>query len=149
MFTVKRYICAQCILQMKYYKLIGFTACVLLVVSCFLPWTYYADLNKSFTGFFTEKNQYGKPGLFFSFVAVCSVVLILIDKIWAKRVHIIFAAITIGYLIKTYIQFTSCYIGYCPEKKFGIYILIAACILMLIVALFPDIELMDEKEKNS
>jgi uncharacterized membrane protein YjjP (DUF1212 family) len=134
---------------MKYYKLIGITACALLLVSCFLPWAYYADLHRSFTGFYTEKNEYGKPGVFFSFIAICSVILILIDKIWAKRVHIIFAAITIGYLIKTYILFTSCYIGYCPEKKFGIFILITACTLMMIVALFPDIKLMDEKGQNS
>ncbi len=134
---------------MKYYKLIGFIASILLLISCFLPLCHYADLNKTFTGFFSENNYYGRPGIFFSFVAVSSVILILIDKIWAKRLHILFAALNIGYLIKTYIVFTSCYNGYCPEKKYGIYILIIASILMMVVALFPDIQLMDEKEKEA
>jgi len=132
---------------MKHYKLIGFIACIILLASCFMPWAYYADLHKSFTGFFSEKNTYGKPGIFFSFIAVISVVLIFLDKVWAKRIHILFAALNLGYLIKTFILFTSCYNGYCPEKQFGIYLLIIGCLLMMIVALFPDIKLMDEKEQ--
>ena len=132
---------------MKNYKLIGSIACLILLASCFMPWTYYADLHKNFTGFFSETNRYGKPGIFFSFTTVVSIFLISLDKICAKRTHLLFAALNIGYLIKTYIIYTSCYYGYCPEKKYGIYFLITGCILMLAVALFPDIKLPDEKEK--
>jgi uncharacterized membrane protein len=100
---------------MKYYKVIGLLACIALVVSCFLPWAYYPDLNKSFTGFFTEQNIYGKPGIVFSFFAAVSVILVFINKIWAKRTLIFFAALNLGYLLKTYVIFTACYKGYCPE----------------------------------
>src|SRR5664279_1450548 len=110
---------------MKHYKKIGWLACLLLLVSCFMPWTYYADINKNFTGFFSEQNVYGKPAIVFIFIAVASVLLIYLDKIWAKRTQIFLSALNIGYLIKTYILFTSCYNAYCPEKKFGLYVLIA------------------------
>lgn len=132
---------------MKYYKIIGLATCALLLISCFLPWTYYADLDKSFTGFFTEKNMYGRPGMFFTILAVGSAILICIDRVWAKRLNILFAALAIGYLIKTFIQYTSCYAGYCPEKRYGIYLLVVSCLLLLVTALFPDIRLMEETEK--
>ncbi|HSQ43846.1 MAG TPA: hypothetical protein VLM16_02545 [Ginsengibacter sp.] len=134
---------------MKNYKIIGWLACVLLLVSCFIPLTYYADLNKNFTCFFSEKNIYGKPGVFFVFIAVISAILIYIDKIWAKRTLIFLGALNLGYLIKTYILFTSCYNAYCPEKKIGIYLLITSCALLFIVSLFPDMKLVNqEKDKT-
>lgn len=134
---------------MKYYKIIGLFACALLVVSCFLPWTYYADLNKSFTGFYTEQNLYGKPGVVFVFVAVVSAIFILLDKIWAKRAILFFSALNIAYLIATYSRFTTCYPGNCPETQYGMYLLIASCVLLLIVCLFPAMKLPKIEEKNS
>ncbi len=41
---------------------LGLAACIALVVSCFLPWGHYADINQDFTGFYSYQNQYGKPG---------------------------------------------------------------------------------------
>ena len=111
-----------------------------------MPWTYYADLNKNFTGFFSEQNIYGKPGMFFIFIAIVSVVLIYLDKVLAKRTHIFLGAINIGYLIKTYILFTSCYNAYCPEKRFGLYLLILSSILLMIVSIFPDMKIVDNKD---
>ena len=134
---------------MKYYKQIGWLACALLIASCFMPWAYYADINKSFTGFFSEQNAYGKPAIVFVFIAVGSAVLIYLDKIWAKRTQIFLSAVNIGYLIKTYILFTSCYNAYCPEKKFGLYVLMASSVSLLIVSLFPDIKLASPKPPDS
>ena len=133
-------------LIMKYYKLTGFIACLLLVISCFLPWVFYPDLGKSFTGFFSEQNMYGKPGKVFIFISVCSAVLISLDKLWAKRTIIFFVALNIGYLIKTYVLFTSCYSTICPQKEYGLYLLILASILLTIVAIFPNLKLEDNVE---
>lgn len=125
---------------MKYYKWIGWCASALLIASCFIPWVYYADLNKNFTGFFSEQNIYGKPAILFIFFALVSALLIYLDKVWAKRTHIFFAALNTGYLIKTYIVFTSCYNAYCPEKKFGLYLLILSSVVLMIVSIFPDMK---------
>ncbi len=131
---------------MKYYKITGVVACALLVISCFLPWAYYTDIQKSFTGFFSEQNIYGKPGKLFVFVAVCSLILILLDKIWAKRTLLFFAALNIGYLIKTYVLFASCYSGLCPQKQYGLYLLIFSCLLLLVVSVFPNMKVQEDEE---
>jgi hypothetical protein len=133
---------------MKNYKITGWLACILLLTSCFMPWAYYADLNKTFNGFFSEQNIYGKPGIFFVFIAVSSAILIYLDKLWAKRTHIFLTAINIGYLIKTYILFSSCYNAYCPEKKLGLYLLALSCTALLIVSIFPDVKLKEEEAEN-
>jgi hypothetical protein len=129
---------------MKYYKQIGLIACVLLVISCFLPWAFYPDLHKSFNGFFSEMDIYGKPGKVFIFFAVISAILILLNKVWAKRTLIFLAAFNVGYLIRTYILYTSCYRAFCPEKQYGLYLLIVGCVLLLIVSFFPNLKLKDE-----
>lgn len=130
---------------MKYYKPLGLLASTVLIISCFLPWAYYPDLQKSFTGFFTEQNMYGKPGVVFVFFAVASIILIFINKIWAKRTLIFFAALNAGYLLKTYVIFTSCYRGYCPDKQYGIYLLEISCVTLLVVSFFPDLKVTDNK----
>jgi len=127
-------------MTLKILKWFGIAACTLLIVACFLPWTYHADINKTFTGFFSYQNHYGKPGKFISACAVISAVLILLKKIWAKRVHLFLAALTVGYAIKTYILFTSCYEAYCPDKKTGIYLMMGCCVVILIAAIFPDMK---------
>lgn len=133
---------------MKYYKIVGITACTLLVISCFLPWTYYADLGKSFNGFFTEQNIYGKPGKVFIFLAVCSGVLILFDKIWAKRTLLFLTAINVAYLIKTYVLFTTCYNTICPQKEYGFFVLMLSVVVLIIVSLFPDMKIMVPNKKD-
>ncbi len=122
-------------------KWIGIIACVGLFVACFAHWTYHEDLHKYFTGFYSEKNAYGKPGIFLSFFAVLSVIFILLQKVWAKRLHLFLSALFVGYAIKTYILYTSCYNAYCPEKKFGIYLMLICAIVILISSVFPKMEL--------
>lgn len=134
---------------MKYYKVLGFLASLTLVVSCFLPWAYYPDLHKSFTGFFSEKNIYGRPGIAFTFFAVVSLILIFINKIWAKRTFIFSAALNLGYLLKTYVIFTSCYKGYCPEKEYGLYLVIVSSIVLLLVSFVPDTKLSDDEKAET
>lgn len=131
---------------------IGLFTCILLVVSCFLPWMYFADANiateaeRTFTGFSTYQNQYGKPGKLLSLIAIIVFVFMLLPKIWAKRANLFITALGVGYAIKTYVLFTSCYNAYCPEKRAGVYIMLISSILLLVAAAFPDLKL--EKEKT-
>ena len=133
---------------MKYYKVLGLLACAVVAISCFLPWTFYPDLNKSFTGFFSEENMYGKPGKVFIFLAIISAALILINRIWAKRVLLFVAAINIAYLIKSYVLFTTCYSALCPVKQYGLYLLMAGTIMLMVVSIFPDMEVQNEENDH-
>jgi hypothetical protein len=120
---------------------IGIAACVLLIVSCFLPWVHYADINQDFTGFYSYKNEYGRPGKFFVLIGTVTLVFMILPKLWAKRANLFITALGVGYAIKTYILFTSCYNVYCPEKLTGIFLMLVTSVVMLIAAVFPGVKL--------
>lgn len=125
---------------------IGLVACIALVVACFMPWAYYADLKETFNGFYSYQNNYGRPGKFLTLIAVIAFVLMYLPKVWAKRTNLFVCALGLGYAIKSYILFTSCYNAYCPEKKAGIYLLMTASIIMLVAAALPDLKMKDKKD---
>jgi len=124
----------------------GMVACVALIISCFMPWAYYADshivneADRTFTGFYSFQQQYGKPGKFLVLFGVVILVLMSLPKIWAKRTNLFLSAITVAYALKSYVLYTSCYNAYCPEKKAGIYIMIFAAAVMLIACVFPNMK---------
>jgi hypothetical protein len=134
---------------MKYSKWIGMLACVALVVVCFMPWTYHADLQKTFTGFFSEKDAYGKPGKFIVFFCLVAFSLILVQKVWAQRVLLFVAGTLMAYSIKTYILYTSCYNAYCPDKKAGIFLLLALSVIIFASALFSDVKVSATEKRKS
>ena len=126
---------------------IGLAACVTLIIACFIPWTYYPDINKTFTGFFSEQNEYGKPGMFLVPLAIIIFIFMLLPKVWAKRSNLFIAALQVGYAIKTYILFTTCYNTYCPEKRTGIYLMLFSVIVIMIAAIFPYMKIKDSENK--
>ena len=130
---------------MKHSQWIGIIALVLLVGSCFLPWTYYPDLKKTFTGFFSENNLYGKPGKVFIFLACIALLCFLFNRVWAKRLNFFVCAVIVAYAFRTFIVFSGCYRGICPEKKGGLWLMIVAAILSLIMAMIPDIKVITKK----
>lgn len=127
----------------KYLHWIGIAACLTLIVSCFLPWVHYADINQTFTGFYSFKNEYGKPGKFLCFFAALTLVFMLLPRVWAKRANLFICAVTLAYAIKTFILFGSCYNNYCPQKLFSIYLMVACSVVMLISSGFPNLKIKD------
>jgi hypothetical protein len=126
---------------MKYSQWLGILAALALVGACFLPWTYHPDLNQEFTGFFSEQNVYGKPGKVFIFLALVAIVFFLLPRIWAKRWNLIATGLVAAYAIKTFLMFAGCYRGICPEKRAGLWIMLVSGIVMLVMAILPDIKL--------
>jgi hypothetical protein len=129
---------------MKYSHWIGVIAAVVLVVACFFPWAYYPDIDKSFTGFFSEQNSYGKPGKVFIFFSVIAVGLFSIPKLWAKRFNMLITALTFAYAVKCYVVYGACYRGICPEKRTGIFLILATSVIMLLASVLPDIKLKED-----
>lgn len=121
-----------------YSKWIALIASLLLVIACFLPWAYYPDLDKVFTGFFSEKNIYGRPGKWLTVMAILSILCHFLPQVFYKRVNLLLMALNLAYAIKTYIVFAACYHGYCPEKRPGIYLMLIASILLMAAAVFPS-----------
>ncbi|MEO7444143.1 MAG: hypothetical protein ABIT96_08985 [Ferruginibacter sp.] len=129
---------------MRILNMAGVATALLLIGVCFLPWTYHADLQKNFTGFFSEKQAYGRPGIFIILFSLLYMVMLIINKTWSKRVLLFVAALALSYAIKTYVLYTSCYNAYCPEKKAGIFLELLLPIAMLIISLL----VYNEKKKN-
>jgi hypothetical protein len=129
---------------MKYSQWFGIAAALILVAACFMPWAWYPDLGKGFTGFFSEGNAYGRPGKLLVFFSVVAIVFFLIPKIWAKRSNVLLGALTLAFGIRCYFVYSACYRGICPDKRLGLYLVVAAPLLMLLAALAPDMKL---KEK--
>jgi hypothetical protein len=133
---------------------VGIAACITLIISCFLPWAYYADSNianeaeRTFTGFFSYQYKYGKPGKFLIFFAVVILVFMLLPKVWAKRTNLFLSAFALAYAFKSYVLFTSCYNAYCPEKRIGIFIMLFSTVLMLAACVFPNMKIAGDKNKN-
>lgn len=140
---LQRYFNQQSFLNMfvKYLHRAGIIACLILIASCFLPWVYYADIKQTFNGFYSFDNHYGKPGIFLSFFAVLALVFMLLPKVWAKRTNLFIAALTVAYGIKTFILFSSCYNNYCPQKLFGLYLILLCPVVILLASVFPKLKL--------
>lgn len=130
---------------MKYSQWIGIFALGILVASCFLPWTYHPDLNKTFTGFFSENNLYGKPGKVFIFLSLIAVVCFVLPRVWAKRINFFVCAVIVAYAFRSFIIYSGCYRGICPEKRGGLWLMLIAAILTLLMAVVPDIKLINKK----
>lgn len=124
---------------MKYSQLTGVAASMLLMISGFMNWTWYPDIQTYFTGFFSENNTYGKPAKVFIFFALVAVIFFLVSKIWAKRWNLLICALTLAFAIKTFILFTGCYRGICPEKQLGIWLMVGSASLMMVCAVLPDL----------
>jgi hypothetical protein len=126
---------------MKYSSVIGIAASLLIILACFLPWTFHPDLNKYFTGFYSEENLYGKPGKLFVILACLLIVLFAIPRVWAKRTNWVIATIAVAYTIREYFLFTTCYSGICPVKEMGIYLLLSSVAVVFVMAILPDIKI--------
>ena len=133
---------------MKYSGLIGIAAAFFLIAACFFPWTYYPDLDKTFSGFFSEGNRYGKPGKVFIFFAIFAIVLFLIPRVWAKRTNMLITVLALSFAIRSYVVFTACYSGICPEKRTGIFIILIAPVVMVLASVLPDLKLKEENRQN-
>lgn len=109
-------------------QIVGIFSCVIILISLFFNWAWYPDIEKYFTAFYSENNYYGKPGKLLSFFAVAGLGCYFYPKIWTQRLNLIFAALCMGYGLKTWLLFTSGYDGYVPAPQPGIYLMLAGCI---------------------
>ena len=122
----------------RYSKWIGLTAFLTLLVACYMPWAYYADVQKAFTGFFSEKNVYGTPAKFLLLFGGLSALFMFLKNLWFKRSSLLIGGLNVAYAIKNFLLFGACYRGYCPEKKLGLYLMLIATILIFLASLFPE-----------
>lgn len=126
---------------MKYSNYVGAIAALLLIACCFLPWVYIKSVNITITGLSTEGTSYGKPGILHIAFCILSIILFLIPKVWAKRTLVFVAAFNLAWAVRNFLLITHCELGECPQRFIGIYAIPLISILVLVMALFPKIDL--------
>jgi hypothetical protein len=55
-----------------------------------------------------------------------------------KRTALLVGGLNVAYGIKNFLLFGSCYLGYCPEKKIGLFLMLLSTILVFLMSFFPD-----------
>jgi hypothetical protein len=130
---------------MKYSQIVGIIAAVLLMFSGLLNWAWFPDLKEYFTGFYSYNNNYGRPGRVFIVLGIIAIIFYLIPRIWAKRVNIFVCVLLLAYAIKTFILYSGCYSGVCPDKQPGLWIMLFLSVVVFAASLLPDLKL---KETN-
>lgn len=126
---------------MKYSQLAGVIAAVLLMFSGLMNWAWFPDLKEYFTGFYTYNNNYGKPGRVFIVLGAVAIIFYLVPRIWAKRVNMFVCVLILAYAIKTFILYSGCYRGICPEKQAGLWIMLFLSAFMFAASLLPDLKI--------
>jgi hypothetical protein len=132
---------------MRYMKWIGLAAGVLLIAACFSPWVIIESRNITVSGIDATGTRYGKPGYIHLLMAVFFLLLHFTPRLWAKRVNLLIVGINAAWVIRNFFLIGVCRGGECPVRQFGFYMLLLSSLLMLLAALFPDMELPEEKKE--
>ena len=131
---------------MKWIKWMGIMAALLLIASCFTPWVFIAMKNITVSGVDATGTSFGKPGYLHFILSGLFICFMLIPKIWTKRANLLVCGFNLAWSIRNFIIISACYMGECPEKKPGLYLIIIASAIMLLASFFPDVKL---KETDS
>jgi hypothetical protein len=133
---------------MRYMKWIGIAAAVLLIVSCFIPWVFIESRNITVSGIDAPGTNFGKPGYLHLIMTFFFLLFSFIQRVGVKRANLLITALNLGWAIRNYFMIAACQGGDCPMKKTGIYLMLAASLLMMVSALFPDMKLPVEKGRQ-
>lgn len=133
---------------MRFMKWVGILAAVLLVVSSFIPWVGIESMNITITGVDTSGTRYGKPAYFHFLLTLFFVVFTLVPRIWAKRFNLLVTALNLGWALRNFLVIPACEAGVCPDKYAALYLLLVSSVLMLVSALFPDMQIETDKKSG-
>lgn len=124
---------------MKYSQQIGAVLALLTILTCFLPWSYIPSLDITISGMQTAGTQFGKPGILHITFCLVAFIMFLIPRVWSKRTNIFVCAINLAWGLKNFLLYSMCSAGDCQQKRFGIYLMLLFCILLIVMAVLPKI----------
>lgn len=131
---------------MKYSQWIGIATAILVIVACYLPWIEIPTLQKVVTGMDNNGTNLGKPAKLHLIFCVIAIILYLLPRVWAKRMNLIICALAIAWAVRNFLIYARCEMGTCPEREIGLYLLLLGNMVMLAMALFPDLKVVPKKK---
>ncbi|HEY4148963.1 MAG TPA: hypothetical protein VGM41_08540 [Chitinophagaceae bacterium] len=130
---------------MKYSKWLGLLAAAVIIAICYTPWVYIPSVKLEIGGMYaTGPQNFGRPGLMNCILSVGAAIMFLLPFVWAKRTNLFIVACNIAWSARNYLLLSRCYAGDCPELKTGLYVLLAASLLMTVAAFMPDVKVVDK-----
>ena len=133
---------------MRWMKWISLLSVLVLIGSCFMTWVEIPSRDIVISGIRAEGTQYGKPGYLHLVLSFFFLVLLFVQRIWAKRLNVFLGAINLAWAIRNFVVISGCYGGECPQKKWGIYLVVIMSVLMLVTSLFPDMRMKQIEGKD-
>ena len=131
---------------MRYSNYIGIAAGVLMIISATFTWIYIASINATYSGFGSETfNKFGKPAMMNVILLVIAFVLFLVPKLWAKRANTFVGAINFAWALRNLLLLSTCRNGECPQTTMWLYVYFAASIVVLVMAVLPDMKVIEKK----
>jgi hypothetical protein len=132
---------------MKYSSWIGLAAAITIIILCFTTWIYVPSVQLAIGGMQSSgKNNFGRPGMLHLFLTGVVAILFILPRTWAKRTNIFFTGLNMAWAVRNFIVLTKCYAGECPEKKWTLFLLMIASVIMLLMSMLPDLELKNNKK---
>jgi hypothetical protein len=125
---------------MRFMKIAGLAAAILLVIACFLPWIYIESRSITVTGIDATGTNFGKPGYFHFAMAFWFVVFTLTSRVWAKRANLLVTALNLAWALRNFFIIPACEGGECPIKKAGLYLVLVSSLLIMASGLLPDMK---------
>ena len=127
---------------MKYSKWVGLAAAISVIIACYMPWVFVTTVQLEIGGMRASgHHNFGRPGLMNIVMSAGAIAMFLLPFIWAKRLNIFFVAFNIAWTVRNFILLSRCYGGECPLKQTGLYILLAASVIMVLAAFTADIKI--------
>lgn len=110
-----------------------------------MPWVYIQAPNLTLSGVDTAGTRYGKPAYNHFILAAVILLLTFIQKIWAKRLNLLFGVLNLAWAIRNFILFSRCEAGECPHWEMGLFLVLLTSLILMLTVLFPKMELKEEK----
>lgn len=134
--------------MIKHRSYIGIVCALLVMISVFLPWVYIDPLQATLTGMNTDHTNLGKPGILYLFFAFWIIVNMLINRLWSKRINLVLGALLVAWMMRNYLLFSHCEAGYCPTKRWGLFVNLIASIATFLAILFPPADPQDSDTRQ-
>lgn len=119
---------------------------LLVIGFSFLPWVHLEWLGKTLTGVNDMGLNYGPRGKGHIYFGVICLLLILVGRNWSILFAIIVAAVNLAFAGSHFYVY-RCSGGICPEKLYGLYLSMAASLMLLMFLLYLPVR--PEKESDS
>ena len=126
---------------MKHSQTIGIIVVLLLLFFTTQPLVFIASKNITVTGWYAVGTNFGQPGKFLLIVSVFNIICFILPNIFAKRINMAFAALSVAWSFRNLLILGGCSMGECPEKQFALFACVICSTIILIMSLLPKMKI--------